>query len=155
MILDKILKPNTYLSCEDLTSNQKNILWEVMREFEAKQGFSYCRFFQKGFLPWELKGIDQLKRDFIHENVDRLFPSFSGQDVESEIERVLDTPGEFYRTLGRRYGTKTEFHRYMMEHGMSVTTCIKRFSSDDWALFEREGIRHVAGVFERRLSSSA
>ena len=62
MIIDKLTEPRTHLESVDLTPNQKVHLWAVMARYGAKQGFSYKRFFDKGFRQWELQGIDNIKR---------------------------------------------------------------------------------------------
>ncbi len=151
MIANKLSQPRTHLNCDDLTPNQKIFLWEVMARHGAKQGFSYDRFFVKGFFRWELMGITNIKHDFIRAHVDELFPEHSTEDIEKEITRIDSVGGEFYRLLGRSYGLKKKFHAYISELGMSITTSLKRFSVDDWEDFERVGIRAIIEEFEREV----
>ena len=65
MIVEKITEPKTHLECNDLTPSQKKVLFAVMAKYGALQYFAYDRFFKEGFHEWELKGINQIKRDFI------------------------------------------------------------------------------------------
>lgn len=152
MIADKLSQPRTHLNCDDLTPNQKVFLWEVMARHGAKQGFSYDRFFEKGFSRWELMGITAIKHDFIRTHVKELFPEHEPEDIEKVIAGIDAVNGEFYRLLGRSYGLKKIFHAYISELGMSITTSLKRFSMDDWEDFERVGIYAIMEEFEREVS---
>lgn len=151
MIADKLSQPRMHLNSDDLTPNQKSFLWEVMARHGAKQGFSYDRFFEKGFFRWELIGITAIKHDFIRAHIKEIFPEQEPEDIEKVVAEIDVVDGEFYRMLGRSFGLKKKFHAYISELGMSTTTSLKRFSADDWEEFERIGIRAIIEEFEREV----
>ena len=53
-------------------------------------------------------------------------------------------PGIFYSCLKRvNAGMCNKFIAYMNERGMSAATVIKRFTTDNWKPWEKEGIRKL------------
>ena len=150
MIIDKLTLPRTHLNCDDLTPNQKVLLWEVMERHGAKRGFSYDRFFDKGFFEWELLGVDAIKRLFLNDHAAVLFP-YAPEQRDALIDDIIRRDGEFYRTLGLRHGLKCDFHAYTSSLGMGITTSLKRFSTEDWLDYERIGVRNVMLEFEREV----
>ena len=96
MIIDKLTEPRTHLESVDLTPNQKVRLWAVMARYGAKQGFSYKRFFDKGFRQWELQGVDNIKRTF-------LSTSYPQQLTDTEVTQIVSEPGAFPPHAGTAY----------------------------------------------------
>lgn len=153
-IVEKITKSYTPLQTDDMSVEDKKSLYMTL----AKKGFTlatfYLRFFQKGFSEWEIEGIDECKRQFL------LLPDVSqplleyadehdSQMVEGDkgylyILAQSNEPGIFYSCLKRvNAGMCNKFFAYMNERGMSAATVIKRFTTDNWKPWEKEGIRKL------------
>ena len=153
-ILKKLTKICTPLHTDDLTADDKKALCAVLE----KKGFTlatfYLRFFQKGFSEWEIEGIDECKRQFL------LLPNVAQQlldYVDEENPQMVkgdkgylyilaqsNEPGIFYSCLKRvNAGMCNKFFAYMNERGMSAATVIKRFTTDNWKPWEKEGIRKL------------
>ena len=59
-----------------------------------------------------------------------------------------DKPGVFYACLKQAAnGLCMKLYSFMEERGMSRTTIIKRFSSDDWKEWEKVGIKALIEEF--------
>ena len=127
-----------------------------LAEFLSDKGFTtstfYLRFFQKGFDDWEIQGIMDCKKQFLAiPEVGKLLAEYVETDaLGNEIGKKgyltelakSEEPGVFYSCLKKAdSGLCMKFFAYMEEKGMSRTTIIKRFTSDDWKPWEQEGIR--------------
>lgn len=148
MIIEKVSVPKTHLMVDDLTPDEKKILWDVMARYGASQGFSYDRFFTKGFLEWELQGVDSIKREFIAKHKNEIFP----EGMKPDVSLIVNEPGAFYRALGLSFGMKKAFTEHMNQLGMGSNSVLYKFSSDDWKEYERVGIRRIVDEFERRIA---
>ena len=59
-----------------------------------------------------------------------------------------DEPGVFYSCLKRvNAGMCNKFIAFMNERGMSAATVIKRFTTDNWKPWEKEGIRNLLNSY--------
>lgn len=145
------------MNCDDLTPNQKKLLWEIMKRHGASQGFAYDRFFKEGFALWELTGIEPIKRKFLNDHFSELFPDQAAEPEASASSDILDTVvatnGEFYRTLGRTFGMKKVFTDHMGTLGMGSNSVLNKFSSDDWKDYERIGVQAVMQEFETEVAT--
>ena len=112
MIIEKLQQPEVHLQCDDLTPNQKKLLAEVMLRHEMKWGLAYNRFFRFGFKEWELKGIDQIKRDFLSQHQEEIFPPNLDMSQPTSDDMVSGK-GVFYRMLGMTIGMKKLFMEHM------------------------------------------
>ena len=157
-IVKKITKICTPLRTDDLTAEDKNALYAALE----KKGFTlstfYLRFFQKGFSEWEIEGIDECKRQFLLlPNVaQQLLDFVDNDDLQMEagdkgylyILAQSDEPGIFYSCLKRvKAGMCNKFIAFMNERGMSAATVIKRFTTDNWKPWEKEGIRNILNSY--------
>lgn len=157
-IIEKITKSHTPLQTDDMTVEGKKSLYAALE----KKGFTlatfYLRFFQKGFSEWEIEGIDECKRQFLLlpnvaqqllDYVDEDDPqSFEGDKGYLYILAQSDEPGVFYSCLKRvNAGMCNKFIAYMNERGMSAATVIKRFTTDNWKPWEKEGIRNLLNSY--------
>mgnify|MGYP004520439823 CR=1 FL=1 len=153
-IVEKITKSYTPLLTEDLSVEDKKKLYVAL----AKKGFTlatfYLRFFQKGFSEWEIEGIDECKRQFLLlkdvsssllDFVDETDPQMAERDKGYLYTLAQsDEPGIFYSCLKRvNAGMCNKFIAYMNERGMSAATVIKRFTTENWKSWEREGIKKL------------
>lgn len=153
-IVEKITKPYASLQINDMTVDDKRALYVAL----AKKGFTlatfYLRFFQNGFSGWEIEGIDECKRQFLllpdvsHsllEYVDENDPQMvDGDKGYLYVLAHSNEPGIFYSCLKRvNAGMCNKFIAYMNERGMSAATVIKRFKSENWKPWEREGIKKL------------
>lgn len=100
-------------------SESRKKLFRMMGEHGMKQSTCYLRFFRDGFKPWEIKGIEEVIKEFDS--------SFSG-DLSS-----------FYQELPK----KGDFIRIMEDLGMSRGTVIKRFRMFNFKEYELKGINYI------------
>ena len=175
-IFKKILTPQGILSVSDMTADEKKELYQAMVGFGSSENFAYKRFFQDGFVQWEIDGILALKTAFIRwlqteeklfievrqsgiiegggqppESVYRYFYRIPPKPMEGQSfdERSFDIaePGDFWRFLGD-IAYRQRFGAFMAERGMrSYVTVSKRFSADDWREWEVIGIQRVVETF--------
>lgn len=157
-IVKKITKSHTPLQTDDMTVEDKKSLYAALE----KKGFTlatfYLRFFQKGFSEWEIEGIDECKRQFLLlPNVAQQLLDYVDEDDPQSLEgdkgylyilAQSDEPGVFYSCLKRvNAGMCNKLIAYMNERGMSAATVIKRFTSDNWKPWEKEGIRNLLNSY--------
>ena len=157
-IVKKITKSHTPLQTDDMTVEDKKSLYAALE----KKGFTlatfYLRFFQKGFSEWEIEGIDECKRQFLSlPNVAQQLLDYVDDDDTQRLEgdkgylyilAQSDEPGIFYSCLKRvNAGMCNKFIAYMNERGMSAATVIKRFTTDNWKPWEKEGIRNLLNSY--------
>lgn len=157
-IVEKITKSYTPLQTDDMSVEDKKSLSMTL----AKKGFTlstfYLRFFQKGFSEWEIEGIDECKRQFLLlPNVAQQLLDFVDEDDPQMLDgdkgylyilAQSDEPGVFYSCLKRvNAGMCNKFIAYMNERGMSAATVIKRFTTDNWKPWEKEGIRKLLNSY--------
>lgn len=157
-IIEKIIQNNTPLEVNDISVEEKKNL----AEFLSAKGFTastfYLRFFQKGFDTWEIQGINDCKNQFLaipevgellseYVETDALGNEIGKKGYLAELAKS-DEPGMFYTSLKKvTNGLCMKLFAYMEERGMSRTTIIKRFSSDDWKPWEQEGIKILLQQF--------
>lgn len=157
-IVEKIANSYTPLQVDDLSVEDKKVLYVVL----AKKGFTlatfYLRFFQKGFSKWEIEGINECKRQFLLlPDVSQLLLDYVGEDDPQMVNgdkgylytlAQSDEPGLFYSCLKRaNAGMCNKFIAYMNERGMSAATVIKRFTVENWKPWEQEGIRSILASY--------
>lgn len=157
-IIEKITKSHTPLQTDDMTVEDKKSLYAALE----KKGFTlatfYLRFFQKGFSEWEIEGIDECKRQFLLlPNVAQQLLDYMDEDDPQSlggdkgylyILAQSDEPGVFYSCLKRvNAGMCNKFIAYMNDRGMSAATVIKRFTTDSWKPWEKEGIRNLLNSY--------
>ena len=157
-IVKKITKSHMPLQTDDMTVEDKKSLYAALE----KKGFTlatfYLRFFQKGFSEWEIEGIDECKRQFLLlPNVAQQLLDYVDEDDPQSLEgdkgylyilAQSDEPGIFYSCLKRvNAGMCNKFIAYMNERGMSAATVIKRFTTDNWKPWEKEGIRNLLNSY--------
>lgn len=157
-IIEKVTQPKNSLDVNDLTSDEKKNL----AEFLSAKGFTdstfYLRFFQKGFDSWEIQGIENCKNQFLGlSDIGKVLLTYVERDaLGKEIGdkgylytlAKSDKPGVFYACLKQAAnGLCMRLYNFMEERGMSRTTIIKRFSSDDWKEWEKVGIKALLEEF--------
>ena len=151
-IIEKICRKNTPLEVNDISVEEKKNLAEFLSDKGFTTSTFYLRFFQKGFDDWEIQGIMDCKKQFLAiPEVGKLLAGYVETDaLGNEIGKKgyltelakSEEPGVFYSCLKKvDSGLCMKFFAYMEEKGMSRTTIIKRFTSDDWKPWEQEGIR--------------
>lgn len=151
-IIEKICRKKTPLEVNDISVEEKKNLAEFLSDKGFTTSTFYLRFFQKGFDDWEIQGIMDCKKQFLAiPEVGKLLAEYVETDaLGNEIGKKgyltelakSEEPGVFYSCLKKvDSGLCMKFFAYMEEKGMSRTTIIKRFTSDDWKPWEQEGIR--------------
>ena len=136
-IFSKLESPGGHLEAKDLTADEKRALYALMGKYGLPESTTYNRFFDKGFDPWELMGVNQCKADFV------------ASINDDALRTVLcNTDGGFYRSLPEGSGYRVRLVSHMSERGMvHRATVEKRFDADDWKEWERRGVRAVIDEF--------
>lgn len=149
--IEKISVSNTFWAGEDISVEEKKLLADYL----SKKGFTsstfYLRFFQKGFSAWEISGIKNCKKQFLDmPEVSKLLSAYQDTKDDNGGRVYLytfahsDAPGVFYDCLKKvNGGLCNKFFAFMGERGMSMATVVKRFTSDNWKVWEADGIRKV------------
>lgn len=136
----KITYPKGILAPADLTTDEKRALYSLFARYELTEATAYNRLFTKGFDEWELRGIDDIKREFCDRNT---------------LNNLRNTGEGFYSALTANAGLKTALVNQMtilgMEHRITVA---RRFDADDWHHWERIGIRAIVNEFVAALSEN-
>lgn len=136
-IFSKLESPRGHLEAKDLTADEKRGLYALMGKYGLPESTAYVRFFDKGFDPWELMGVDQCKADFTD----------SIEDAGLR-DALYNTDNGFYSALLEGYGYRMRLVNLMAERGMvHRATVEKRFDADDWKEWERRGVRAVINEF--------
>lgn len=157
-VFDKILQTKSPLGVNDLSPDEKKALFALMVQYGASNGFAYDRFFQKGFQPWELDGIDAIKSDFLKAHEKEMMESEDADGTKGYAFALsLDnSDGGFWRAIGQVPGLITAFKNIMHEKGMmSDVTIIKRFNADDWKPYERCGVRKIISDYVQAQKGAA
>lgn len=147
-VFDKIRQGNTLIA-SDLTAEEKRRLADLMVRYGATGGYTYDRFFVKGFKPWELQGVDVLEEEFIKAHGAELMGEDEDGDKGYAFALTLDKkPGSFYTAIQKVRGLRGMFFDFMSDRGMlSRTTILKRFTVDDWKEYERRGVNSIIDEF--------
>jgi len=150
-LIEKICKPSTPLDVKDISAEEKKLLGEFLSSLGFTNSTFYLRFFQKGFSPWEIDGIEKCKEQFLDmKDVSEVLLGFEEDDAGKEHgdKGYLYTlakspePGVFYGCLRKAKSCLcSKFQVYMLERGMCTRTVIKRFNIGDWKPWELKGIR--------------
>lgn len=136
-IFSKLESPGGHLEAKDLTADEKRGLYALMGKYGLPESTTYNRFFDKGFDPWELMGVNQCKTDF----------TVSIEDGRLR-DTLYNTDGGFYSALPEGSGYRMRLVSHMAERGMvHRATVEKRFDADDWKEWERRGVRAVIDEF--------
>ena len=136
-IFSKLESPGGHLEAKDLTADEKRGLYALMGKYGLPESTTYNRFFDKGFDPWELMGVNQCKADFV-----------ASIDDDALRTVLYNTDGGFYRSLPEGSGYRVRLVSHMSERGMvHRATVEKRFDADDWKEWERRGVRAVIDEF--------
>ncbi len=151
MISDKLTHPRTHLNSDDITANQKVLLFDIMQRHGATRGFAYNRFFQKGFDLWELTGITNINRDFLLTHIAEIYPHMTKEETIPFIEELAVDTRNFYQTLGRVPGLKSIFQKHIGAMGMSNAVVFLRYNADNFRPYERMGIRVIIQQFENEV----
>lgn len=154
--IEKISKVRTPLEVDDVPVNEKKSLMDFFAQVGMPSSTFYLRFFQKGFDMWEVLGIDECKRIFLDQpDVAKALLDYAGTGQMEENDKGYmytlaqsDTPGMFYSCIKCvDCGLCTKFFAFMNEKGMSATTVIKRFQTDNWKTWEKNGINKSLELF--------
>lgn len=151
-IIEKICTPSTPLDVKDISAEEKKLLGEFLLAKGFTNSTFYLRFFQKGFSPWEIIGIEKCKEQFLDmKDVSEVLLNFDSDDASGKGNKkkgYLYTlakspkPGVFYDCLRKAKNCLcSKFQVYMLEKGMCTNTVIKRFNLGDWKPWEQKGIR--------------
>lgn len=154
-VIEIFSNPRTCLSANDISVDEK----KRMSEYFCNKGFSestfYLRFSQKGFDQWELDGVKECKEQFllIPTVAQSLLEYPTDANGEDDTDKGYlytlaksDTPGCFYECL-RKVCLCNRFTEFMSERGMSVSTAIKRFTTEQWKPWEVDGIKSLLKAF--------
>lgn len=157
-VFSKIISGKGHLSVDDLSPDEKKRLSALMSDFGATAGFTYDRFFQKGFRRWELEGIRKIKSDFLKQHEKEMLESVDDDgDKGYAFALSLDnSKGGFYKAIGEVKGLRSRFLETMKDKGMgSPNTIISRFSEDNWKPYEEQGIENIINQYCKQNAEKA
>lgn len=124
-IFEKIWEGGVFY-VSDLCPDEKKAVYAAMQKEGMSMSTSYLRFFDKGFDPWEIKGLTHICKKFL-EDMDA---QPCGMDVFWD------------KITEKQWGTK--FCDYMATLGMrSQATVRNRFKANDWRSWELRGVRDI------------
>lgn len=153
-IFNILLIPHKHFKSNDLTVDQKKLLYSIMMKHGASYSLGYDRFFKEGFEKWEMLGINTIKKDFLQlhdKEIANAIPEDSSDNdrgYAAVLELNADTKGGFWKTLSQVYALRSVFREYMFKLGMlSGVTIMKRFKNDDWKEWELIGINKIIEEF--------
>ena len=144
---EKILLGDAF-SVEDLTPDEKKVVYEAMQKYGMPQSTAYVRFFDKGFDPWEISGVNKTQKEFLLTT----FADIDGTGNDEEGSRGYG----YVLTLAKNYDDKKFYDictqlnvgqklcEFMAVRGMkSPVTVRKRFREADWQPWETVGIEAI------------
>lgn len=153
-IFNILLIPHKHFKSNDLTVDQKKLLYSIMMKHGASYSLGYDRFFKEGFEKWEMLGINTIKKNFLQlhdKEIANAIPEDSSDNdrgYAAVLELNADTKGGFWKTLSQVYALRSVFREYMFKLGMlSGVTIMKRFKNDDWKEWELIGINKIIEEF--------
>lgn len=139
------IKEGGVLDATDLTAEEKKALYAVMERFGLPKATCYSRFFDKGFSPWEIKGVSKIKEEFLLSEVCNTDNDKSGEDGSRGYGYVLELApdyddSKFYELVTNlKIGVK--LCEVMSSLGMTSQMTVRtRFRSNDWKPWELRGI---------------
>lgn len=124
-IFEKLLEGGIIADVAELSSDEKRLIYDTMREYGMSDGTTWNRFYRDGFKPWELRGVRNIMAEFVKEQ--RLDPA------------LLLEPKLFIGQLP----VKRQFHKKMESYGMCATTTDYRFKGWNFKPWEEAGIRRI------------
>lgn len=136
------------LDPKDLTADEKKWLYAVMQQQGMSMSTAYIRFFSKGFSPWELLGVSQLRESFLItspccvDNHNTEEKGSRGYGYVLTLAKDYDDSKFYDIVTNLKMGVK--LCEYMAEKGMlSPTTVRTRFKANDWKPWELMGVIKV------------
>lgn len=142
LIKTKLCERLVPLDKDDLTVDEKITLYETFAQLGMSESTAYLRLFSKGFVLWEVLGIQEVKRRFLS------IPEINGLIADPAlVEECINNPepGYLYNVLKRcNKGLISRLCEYMRSLGMiSSVTVHSRFSTDKWKPYETVGVQSV------------
>lgn len=128
---ENLLIPGVNSLVLEVQGKERKALYDHMASYDMPTSTSYTRMFRQGFgsgfEAWELSGVREVIRDFCKEN---------GMEAPTEEDMPM-----FY--LERLEGQREKFCAFLLERGMSRSTCIYRFKNWNFKKWELKGIRAI------------
>lgn len=128
---ENLLEPGVNSQVLDIQGEERKALYDHLAAYDMPNSTAYTRMFRQGygsgFSAWELSGVREVIRGFCKEY---------GLKTPEE-----DDMPKFY--LEWLEGMREKFCSYLLERGMSRTTCIYRFKNWNFKKWEAVGIRAI------------
>lgn len=106
----------------------------VEEEYGYKGPTFKNRLFHLGFDEWMLIGIDRMKDEFAREH--------------PELAEWRESDKSYMQLLREYKVPKMQFYNYLRRLGFkSHKVALRRFASEDWARWEREGVKAMLADF--------
>lgn len=146
--LKKILEGHT-ISFRDLSVTEKKALYSALTACGMSRSTCYLRLYKTGFEPWEIMGVTKVSEFFL-----AMTPATIDKDEKVDDEgsrgygyvRYLDSDRDLKAVypIVIEQGMLKKFIAYMYKMGIhSPTTVRNRFNRDNWAEWERRGIKQI------------
>ena len=146
--LKKILEGHP-ISFRDLSVTEKKALYSALTACGMSRSTCYLRLYKTGFEPWEIMGVTKVSEYFL-----AMTPATIDKDEKVDEEgsrgygyvRYLDSDKDLKSVypIVIEQGMLKKFIAYMYQMGIhSPTTVRNRFNRDNWAEWERRGIKQI------------
>lgn len=146
--LKKILEGHT-ISFRDLSVTEKKALYSALTACGMSRSTCYLRLYKTGFEPWEIMGVTKVSEFFLAMTSATIDKDEKVDDEGSRgygYVRYLDSDRDLKAVypIVIEQGMLKKFIAYMYQMGIhSPTTVRNRFNRDNWAEWERRGIKQI------------
>ena len=137
------------ISFRDLSVTEKKALYSALTACGMSRSTCYLRLYKTGFEPWEIMGVTKVSEFFLAMTATTIDKDEKVDDEGSRgygYVRYLDSDRDLKAVypIVIEQGMLKKFLTYMYKMGIhSPTTVRNRFNRDNWAEWERRGIKQI------------
>lgn len=142
------IKDGRALSANDLSAEEKKILYAVMENYGMPQSSCYRRFFEKGFSRWELDGVSKIENEFLLSVPCNTNFNKEGEEGSRGYGYVLSIMPDYDESKFYQLVTQLKIGvsliDFMAQRGMASQMTVRtRFRNNDWKPWEKAGIARI------------
>lgn len=132
---DAVFKPGGVIPTKKVMGALRDALVVfVTEEYGYKESTFKNRLFRLGFDAWQLMGVDRIKDEYAREH--------------PELAEWRSSDKSFFELMTDLHLPKMQFYAYLRGLGMmSHKVASRRFTNEDWARWEREGVKAMLTQF--------
>ena len=137
------------ISFRDLSVTEKKALYSALTACGMSRSTCYLRLYKTGFEPWEIMGVTKVSEFFLAMTATTIDKDEKVDDEGSRgygYVRYLDSDRDLKAVypIVIEQGMLKKFLTYRYKMGIhSPTTVRNRFNRDNWAEWERRGIKQI------------